>query len=274
MNIMLRIFLLNLLIIQSFGQAFITTWKTDNPGISASNQITIPTFGSAVYSYSIYWEQVGNAAINGTISGPITGEYTITFPTAGIYRVSITGTFPRIYFNGSSNPVINNDFNKILTVEQWGSIVWTSMGNAFQACANLTIPATDAPNLTQVTDMSYMFAFATSFNQPIDHWNVSNVTDMTNLFYGADSFNQPIGAWNVSRVTSMSGMFAGATNFNQPIGSWDVGSVRDMRLMFGDSYVEGAISFNQPIGNWNVSKVLNMTNMFAFAGLGNGAPGK
>jgi gliding motility-associated-like protein len=259
MNSTLTLFILTCCAYGAVGQAFITTWKTDNPGKSASNQITIPTKGIG-YSYSIYWEQLDNATINGTIPGPITGDYTITFPSAGTYRVSINGAFPRIYFFGdpliTSSP--SSDSNKILTIEQWGDIVWTSMANAFQGCLDLTIPAEDAPNLTQVTDMRYMFASAQSFNQPIDHWDVSHVTDMSLMFAYAKNFNQPLGTWQVNNVTNMESMFNEAANFNQPIGTWNVSSVTNMGFMF---WV--AESFNQPIDNWDVSQVTSMSGMFA-----------
>ena len=81
MNSIIPLLVLTFCTYEAFSQPFITTWKTNNPGKSASNQITIPTTGAG-YSYSIYWEQVGNAAINGTIPGPITGNHTITFPSA------------------------------------------------------------------------------------------------------------------------------------------------------------------------------------------------
>ena len=45
--------------------------------------------------------------------------------------------------------------------------------------------------------------------QPIGDWDTENVTDMSVLFAGATSFNQDIGNWNTENVTDMSIMFAG-----------------------------------------------------------------
>ena len=63
---------------------------------------------------------------------------------------------------------------------------------------------------SHVTDMSFMFYKARSFNQPIANWDTSNVTNMGSMFSSASSFNQPIGKWNTSNVTSMKSMFEGA----------------------------------------------------------------
>jgi surface protein len=49
---------------------------------------------------------------------------------------------------------------------------------------------------------------------PIASWDVSQVTDMTYLFYEATSFNGDLSRWDVSNVTDMSDMFAGATSYN------------------------------------------------------------
>ncbi len=35
---------------------FVTTWKTDNPGISENNQITIPIYIGEEYDYTVDWE--------------------------------------------------------------------------------------------------------------------------------------------------------------------------------------------------------------------------
>jgi surface protein len=228
---------------------FITTWDTENTGTSASNQITIPGTGSG-YSYSIYWESLSSSTATGTIATSTSASQTITFPEPGQYKVAIKGTYPRIYFNNGGDKL------KILTVEQWGSPAWTSMASAFYGCASLTVPATDAPNLSGVTSMALMFAHAYSLNQPLNHWDVSNVTNMSQMFQSATSFNQPLSNWNTSNVTTMLFMFRDSNNFNQDISMWSTSNVTSMRQMFYNT------SFNQPINNWNVSKVTNIQLMF------------
>lgn len=229
--------------------SFSSTWKTDNAGTSGSNQITIPTTGSG-FNYDVYWEEVGNDTVNGSSTGH-TGNLTITFPTAGTYRVDITGSFPRIYFNNGG------DRQKILTVEQWGNIAWASMENAFFGANNLQILASDTPDLSLVTDIRSIFRGATAFNQSINNWDVSNVTQFGAAFASASNFNQPLNSWNVSSAINMNSVFAGATNFNQSLASWNVSSVTDMAGMF-----QNATSFNQSLNSWNVSSVTSMNNMF------------
>ena len=65
--------------------------------------------------------------------------------------------------------------------------------------------------------MNGMFFRASSFNQPLEKWDVSQVTDMQYLFKDAESFNQPLEKWDVSQVTNMNRMFAGATSFTHQV---------------------------------------------------------
>src|SRR5690625_2827861 len=256
---------------------FITTWKTDNEGTSADDQITIPTSGGG-YNYHIYWVEIGNPSNFGTETG-VTGDFTIPFPSAGEYRVEINGDFPRIYFNNRW------DKDKILTVEQWGDISWKSFEMAFHGCENLITVDEISPDLTQVTKMNSMFNNAISFNSDLSNWNVSNIENMASMFLGAGSFNGDIGDWDVSNVENMgsmffnasafngnienwvtsslnymSGMFSGAGSFNSDIGDWDVSNVTDMRNVFED-----AVSFNGDIEDWDVSNVERMGRMFSGA---------
>ena len=233
-----------------YAQEFITTWQTDNAGTSNTDQITIPTTGAG-YNYDIYWEEVGVPANNGTEPIGQTGDYTITFPSAGNYQVEITGNFPRIYFN------FGGDKDKLLTIEQWGNIAWNSMNSAFSGCTNVTMPAVDTPNLSSVTDMLNMFSFATTFNGVVDGWDVSSVTNMYGVFSNATSFNQSLDNWDVSNVTNMHSMFSGATSFNGAIGTWNVTNVTNMSNMFRNTSI-----FIQNLNSWNVANVTDMSYMF------------
>ncbi|WP_194852315.1 BspA family leucine-rich repeat surface protein [Nonlabens antarcticus] len=238
---------------------FITTWKTDNEGKSNNTSITIPTTGTG-YSYDIDWE---NDGVFDEFN--LTGNSTHDYGTAGTYTVAISGSFPRIYFNNNNNDVDDTDDGnintgekeKIIAIEQWGTNSWVSMERAFYGCTNLVGNSTDKPDLSGVTDMSYMFAAASSFNQDISNWDVTNITNMLGTFGFAITFNQDISTWNVSNVTNMNVMFAGAEKFNKNIGNWNVSSVTDMLGMFGS-----ATAFNQDISTWNVSNVTGMTVMF------------
>jgi surface protein len=197
-----------------FATAYTTVWKTDNPGTSANNQIIIPATGS---NYFIYWENESNPMINGNTTG--SGSTTLTFPAVGNYRVFISpgnGTFNRISFNNGG------DRRKILNIEQWGDIAWSSFEGAYASCQNLTITATDIPNLSNVSSMLSAFFGCTSLTTipNINNWDVSNVNFMSYMFAEASSFNSPIGNWNISNVDDMEYMLYEASSFNQNLGGW------------------------------------------------------
>ena len=227
---------------------FVTTWKTDNEGVSGDSSITIPTDGGG-YNYSVDWNNDG--VFDQT---SITGNVTHDFGTAGTYTIRIAGDFPRIYFNSPS------DNKKLININQWGTNPWTSMQNAFYGADNLAITATDTPNLSNVTDTSFMF-YTTDFTGDLSNWDVSNVTNMSSMF-ASSNFNNDLSNWDVSNVTDMSYMFQGAASFSDDLSGWDVSNVSDTMLMFA-----GATQFNSNLSSWNVSSVTNMYGMFNNSGL-------
>lgn len=111
-------------------------------------------------------------------------------------------------------------------------------------------------NVSNVTNMSFMFDGNLKFNQPLNDWDVSHVTNMYAMFDNAESFNQSLDQWDVCNVTDMSRMFSGTKSFNQPLNNWNTSNVKNMYMMFAYS------SFNQPLNDWNVSNVTSMHCMF------------
>ena len=187
----------------------------------------------------------------------VTGDQTHRYTMSGDHTVTISGGFERISLSSRANA------SKLMSIDQLGAIEWTSMDSAFYRASNMEHRATDSPDLSGVTDMSYMFSDTRRFNGDISGWNVSSVTNMSYMFNIASAFNRDISGWDVSGVTDMSFMFSGI--FNQPLNSWNVSSVTTMTRMFSNNYV-----FNQDLNNWNVSPVTDMYSMFRGADAFNG----
>jgi prepilin-type N-terminal cleavage/methylation domain-containing protein len=138
------------------------------------------------------------------------------------------------------------------------SVNGVSYSGMFEDDANLTAPESiNHWDTRNVTDMSYMFDGASSFNQPISNFDTSNVTNMSRMFHGASSFNQSVSNFDTSKVTNMRRMFRGASSFNQSVSNFDTSKVMHMSGMF-----DAAPSFNQPISNFDTSNVTDMSEMF------------
>ena len=221
---------------------FITTWRTTLP----NQNITINFVGSDM---DISWG-------DGMTETNVSGSQTHTYEDAGDYTVSVTGALTGLTLDRPDD-FVGRLVPELASIDQWGGISWTNMSNAFAGASNMTYTATDTPNLSLVTDMSFMFESAIAFDGDLSSWDVSSVTDMSSMFAGANTFNQPLNTWDVSSVTEMNGMFSFATSFNQPLNDWDVSSVTYMVGMFFD-----ADSFNQLLNDWDVSSVSTMHNMF------------
>ncbi|WP_299438625.1 BspA family leucine-rich repeat surface protein [uncultured Aquimarina sp.] len=227
---------------------FITTWRTT----TANQSITIPTIGSG-YNYDIDWG-------DGTFEFGYTGNASHMYSSAGVYKVKITGDFPRIYFNNTG------DKDVITSIDQWGTQQWTSMERAFYGCTALELNVSDAPDLTQATSLERMFMGTNNFvdnEASMNSWNTSTITNMANMF--ADSiFDFNITSWDVGKVENFVGMFNNNAQFNQNISGWNVGEFVtgsiSMQAMF-----DSASRFNQSLNTWDISKVTNMVSMFGFA---------
>ena len=141
-------------------------------------------------------------------------------------------------------------------------------------------------DVSLITDMSRLFYYNYTFNEPLNKWVTKQVTNMSEMFYGASKFNQPLNGgykphcWAfiftqygvVNDSTKITGrrLFhklpvflvrrVALYAFGDHIGGFDTSQVTDMSGMFED-----ASSFNQPIGQWKTNQVTDMRFMFTGA---------
>ncbi len=211
---------------------------------SSKGVISILATSSQQYNYDVDCDSDGiKEATN------VTGSYYCMYNQNGVHRITFSGLFPSLRIE------------RVIEIEQWGTQIWSSMAYSFSNAQNLKITAIDNPDLSQVSNLSGMFA-RSSFdpkynNQSMSDWDVSHITNMNSMFRETKNFTQNINSWDVSHVTDMGLMFFAAYDFNQDIGNWNTGNVNTLYGMF-----MSADSFNQDIGNWDTSKVTNMSSMF------------
>ena len=168
------------------------------------------------------------------------------------------------YWYGSKKPALRKVFSFFggdkppVPIKDWDVSQVTNMSNLFANAPdfNEDISGWDVSN---VQDMRGMFKDTTMFNQNINEWDTGNVRNMEYMFYNAKTFNMYLDQWNTGRVTKMGYMFSKSKKFNRVIDTWNVSSVTDMTSMFAET------NYNKPLSSWNVSNVVKMSNMFKSA---------
>ena len=231
-------------------KAFITTWKTDNNGVSDNQSISIKLNQDYNYNFDIDWG-------DGSVDKGVTNDITHKYSSPGTYTIKITGEFPNFFLGGWGNT--DYDHDKLISVEQWGTQPWESMEFSFHNATNFDFSPSlpDRPRLENVSRLYATFSGDSNFNGDVSDWNTSNITTMAYTFRDCVKFNQDISSWDTSKVLSFKKMFYGASIFNQDISGWDTSKVTDMSYMF--KYAE---KFNQDLSNWQVAKVESMKQMF------------
>jgi surface protein len=162
-------------------------------------------------------------------------------------------------FDGSPGIISQVPCTSVVTLNQTlhDQVEWcyrlNSWDNSDPVCANVA-----NWDVSQETNMSYLFHNKQHFNEFISGWDVGQVTNMQSMFEGADAFNQYLGLWAFGNA-NLEGMFKGISSSMDKVGfKWfDVGNVNNMQKMF-----YGATAFNQDLSAWNVGNVNNMQEMF------------
>ena len=234
---------------------FISRWRTT----SANESITLPLPRSrsingvtAEYNFRVDWGDGASEVITNAFGADH------TYAQAGTYTVTITGRVDSWDFT-------NGGADKIIEVVDLGDVGWRSLEGAFQGCSNLT--SVSGGVLSSVISTEDMFRVSSSSSLSTlnaQGWDVSNVTNMRYMFRGSSIANLYGGTWDVSSVTNMAYMFENASNVNPDVRDWDVSSVTDMSYMFDRASV-----VNPDVTNWDVSSVTTMFAMFRGATVAN-----
>jgi surface protein len=189
---------------------------------AANETFTIPLLSSETYNATIDWGDDSTGSINGaTLSH--------TYASAGDHAISISGTFPSIFFNNNANAA------KVIEVTNLGQVGWTNTTRAFWGCTNMTSFTSGVTDTSSVTDMNYMFRDCTNLTSvDVSSFNTSSVSSMLQMFFNCTNLTSiDVSNFDTSNVTRMDYMFANCFNCTSVnVSNWDTSSVHRMYSMF------------------------------------------
>lgn len=224
---------------------FMITVDTTKAG-SAADTFVLPLPGADTYDYYVDWGE-GGAEEHFVVNTSQTHVYAVS----GTYLIKIRGTFPRIYFNGAGDRL------KLMYIDNWGSIAWSSFANAFQYCANMQGRWSDTPDMTSVTSMTYMFFQCSVFNYSLNDWDVSNVTNMARCFYADTAYAKTIDNWNTSSVQDAYRLFRGCALMKYSFANFEIQSATNLQefLATVDINSAGTANYDATLISWSAQAV-------------------
>ncbi len=276
---------------------FAFTVDTTKAG-SSSTQFVLPLNNAWTYNFAVDWG-------DGTSSVVTTNtDITHTYAASGTYTVKIRenviGGFAGLYFNAGG------DCLKMMAVTQWGSITWRTMSGAFNGCANLTLPASDAAlaKTAAVTDWNQAFFGCTALTgfplldtsgatSMVQTWynctgltsfpalNTANVIDFSTTWFGCSGLTS-FPTINVSKGTTFTATWRGGGYTSFPALSFDAATSLAQAWYETPLASFPLITNTSHVTNWSqafyhmanlasfpaldTSGGVNFSQMFAFAG--------
>ncbi|NVN17700.1 BspA family leucine-rich repeat surface protein [Muricauda sp. HICW] len=168
--------------------SFVTTWKTEADGEEVKLYFEDIQYE---YDFMVDW---GDGTIENITTIPPDQILRHGYENPGVYTVAIKGEM-QMFLPTSSN---------MLSMEQWGSIVWQELSYAFADQNEMVYNATDSPDLSNVTSLEGMFLNAISFNGDIGGWNIGNVEFMESMLDNTGmsliNFSNTLVGWSAQDV--------------------------------------------------------------------------
>ena len=130
-----------------------TTTTTSDPdfkmtwSIPDTNAVTIPCQNVGTFDATLDW---GDGSTTNAVTAYNDPDLTHSYAAPGSYQITISGTFPNIYFNNGGNKAL------VTSVDNLGSTGWTRLDRSFYGCSNMTNFYGTGADVSGVTTMSYM----------------------------------------------------------------------------------------------------------------------
>jgi surface protein len=227
-----------------WNSSFKMTWA-----IADTNAVTIPTVNMAGYNGTINW---GDGTATAAFTAWDDADFTHSYSGAGSYQITISGSFPRIYFNNAGHKLL------ITSVDNLGSVGWTSFAGAFYGCANLVSVAGDGADVSNVTSFTSAWNGCTVLTTlgDLSGWNVEKVE----TFYAAwnDCFALTtmgdLSGWDVAKVKTFHRAWYNCQQLTTlgDLSGWDVANVTSFLYAWYNCYVLTTLG---DLSGWNVAKV-------------------
>ena len=265
---LLIFFILSFFALNAQNKNFVSTWNIS----SGAFELPLKDYANITIDWGDGTSTTHTNAIFPTHTYTSSDTFTITIAVNDLKK-----DIGSMYMNGNhaSRAMIQD-------VSNWGEGIWNSFSSAFEGARNLTVSATDEPDLSATTSMKKAFRNCFSLiGATLNDWDVRTITTMEFMFSGnyySENFlnelkiitetvndymifNADISGWNTAAVTNIHGMFDQCKVFNvagtQDLSNWNTAAVKDMRDAFRD-----AEKFNGDISTWNTKNVTLMAGLF------------
>ena len=273
---LLIFFILSFFALNAQNKNFVSTWNIS----SGTFELPLKDYANITIDWGDGTSTTHTNAIFPTHTYTSSDTFTITIAVNDLKK-----DIGSMYMNGNHASRV-----MIQDVSNWGEGIWNSFSSAFEGARNLTVSATDEPDLSATTSMKKAFRNCFSLlGATLNDWDVSTITTMEFMFSGnfySENFvnelkiitetvndymifNADISGWNTAAVTNIHGMFDQCKVFNvagtQDLSTWNTAAVKDMRDAFRD-----AEKFNGDISTWNITNVTLMAGLFNGASSFNG----
>ena len=265
---LLIFFILSFFALNAQNKNFVSTWNIS----SGTFELPLKDYANITIDWGDGTSTTHTNAIFPTHTYTSSDTFTITIAVNDLKK-----DIGSMYMNGNhaSRAMIQD-------VSNWGEGIWNSFSSAFEGARNLTVSATDEPDLSATTSMKKAFRNCFSLlGTTLNDWDVRTITTMEFMFSGnfySENFvnelkiitetvndymifNADISGWNTAAVTNITNLFDQCKDFNvagtQDLSNWNTAAVKNMRDAFRD-----AEKFNGDISTWNTKNVTLMAGLF------------